>query len=110
MASIEVKVPDIGDFDEVSVIELLVKPGDTVKAEQSLITVESNKAWMEIPSSGAGIVKELEVKLGDKVKVGDRIAGLEGTGTARRLPQLSPQRGEGASPVAAPSPASAGEG
>ena len=64
MALVEVKVPDIGDFDEVAVIELLVKVGDTVKAEQSLITVESDKASMEIPSSTAGVVKELRVKLG----------------------------------------------
>jgi len=70
MALVEVKVPDIGDFDEVAVIELLVKPGDTVKAEQSLITVESDKASMEIPSSTAGVVKVLKVKLGDKVKEG----------------------------------------
>ena len=68
MALVEVKVPDIGDFDEVAVIELLVKVGDTVKAEQSLITVESDKASMEIPSSTAGVVKELRVALGDKVK------------------------------------------
>ena len=67
MAQIEVRVPDIGDFAEVAVIELLVKPGDTVKAEQNLITVESDKASMEIPSSAAGVVKELRVKLGDKV-------------------------------------------
>jgi pyruvate dehydrogenase E2 component (dihydrolipoamide acetyltransferase) len=58
-------VPDIGDFKEVEVIELLVKPGDTVKAEQSLITVESDKASMEIPSSQGGVVKELKVKIGD---------------------------------------------
>ena len=67
MALVEVKVPDIGDFSEVAVIELLVKPGDSVKAEQSLITVESDKASMEIPSSHAGVVKELKVKIGDKV-------------------------------------------
>ncbi|NBT10695.1 MAG: dihydrolipoyl dehydrogenase, partial [Betaproteobacteria bacterium] len=67
MALVEVKVPDIGDFDEVAVIEVLVKPGDAVKVEQSLITVESDKASMEIPSSHAGVVKELKVKLGDKV-------------------------------------------
>ena len=70
MALVEVKVPDIGDFDEVAVIELLVKPGDTVAAEQSLITVESDKASMEIPSSAAGVVKELKVKLGDRVSEG----------------------------------------
>jgi pyruvate/2-oxoglutarate dehydrogenase complex dihydrolipoamide acyltransferase (E2) component len=63
-------VPDIGDFKDVAVIELLVKPGDTVKAEQSLITVESDKASMEIPSSAAGVVKELKVKVGDKVGEG----------------------------------------
>ncbi|RYG05565.1 MAG: dihydrolipoamide acetyltransferase, partial [Burkholderiales bacterium] len=68
MALIEVQVPDIGDFDEVTVIELLVQAGDTVKAEQSLITVESDKASMEIPSSAAGVVKSLAVKVGDKVR------------------------------------------
>jgi pyruvate dehydrogenase E2 component (dihydrolipoamide acetyltransferase) len=77
MSSIEIKVPDIGDFSEVSVIELLVKPGDTVKAEQSLITVESDKASMEIPSSHAGVVKELKVKLGDKVKQGSVVVVLD---------------------------------
>ena len=63
MASIEIQVPDIGDFAEVTVIELMVKVGDTVKAEQSLITVESDKASMEIPSSHGGVVKEIKVKL-----------------------------------------------
>ena len=82
MASIEVKVPDIGDFDEVSVIEVLVKPGDTVKAEQSLVTVESDKASMEIPSSSAGLVKEVRVKLGDKVKEGSSLVVLEGADAA----------------------------
>ena len=67
MALIDIKIPDIGDFDEVAVIELLVKAGDVVKAEQSLITVESDKASMEIPCSQAGVVKEIKVKLGDKV-------------------------------------------
>jgi len=82
MALVEVKVPDIGDFDEVAVIELLVKPGDTVKAEQSLITVESDKASMEIPSSHAGVVKELKVQLGDKVKEGSVVLMLEAEGAA----------------------------
>ena len=77
MAMIEIKVPDIGDFDEVAVIELMVKVGDTIKAEQSLITVESDKASMEIPSSHAGVVKELRVKLGDKVKEGSVVLVLE---------------------------------
>jgi pyruvate dehydrogenase E2 component (dihydrolipoamide acetyltransferase) len=77
MATMEVNVPDIGDFDEVAVIELLVKVGDTVRAEQSLITVESDKASMEIPSSHAGVVTALSVKLGDKVKQGSVILVLE---------------------------------
>ena len=77
MALVEVKVPDIGDFDEVAVIELLVKVGDTVKAEQSLITVESDKASMEIPSSTAGVVKEMRVALGDKVKEGSVVLVVE---------------------------------
>ena len=65
MALIDIQVPDIGDFEEVTVIELMVKVGDIVKAEQSLITVESDKASMEIPSSDAGEIKEILVKLGD---------------------------------------------
>jgi pyruvate dehydrogenase E2 component (dihydrolipoamide acetyltransferase) len=80
MALVEVQVPDIGDFDEVAVIELLVKVGDTVKAEQSLITVESDKASMEIPSSTAGVVKELRVALGDKVKQGSVVLVVEAAG------------------------------
>ena len=80
MALVEVKVPDIGDFDEVTVIELMVKVGDTIKAEQSLITVESDKASMEIPSSTSGVVKELRVNLGDKVKQGSVVLVLEAIG------------------------------
>jgi pyruvate dehydrogenase E2 component (dihydrolipoamide acetyltransferase) len=72
-------VPDIGDFKDVAVIEIFVKPGDAIKMEQSLITVESDKAAMEIPSSAAGVVKELKVKIGDKVNIGDLLAILEGT-------------------------------
>jgi pyruvate dehydrogenase E2 component (dihydrolipoamide acetyltransferase) len=82
MALVEVKVPDIGDFKDVEVIELLVKPGDTVKVEQSLITVESDKASMEIPSSHAGVVKELKIKLGDKVGEGSLLLMLEAEGAA----------------------------
>jgi len=74
---IDIKVPDIGDFKDVAVIELLVKPGDTIKADQSLITVESEKASMEIPSSHGGVVKELKVKLGDKVSEGSLVLLLE---------------------------------
>ena len=101
MALVEVKVPDIGDFKEVEVIELLVKPGDTVKVEQSLITVESDKASMEIPSSHAGVVKEMKVKLGDKVGEGSLLLMLRGRrrgggrcrrGRSRRRPPRPPPR------------------
>ena len=85
MSLIEVKVPDIGDAGEVAVIELLVKTGDSVKAEQSLVTVESDKASMEIPSSHAGVVTELKVKLGDKVKEGSLLLVLE-SGAAAATP------------------------
>jgi dihydrolipoamide dehydrogenase len=94
-ATIEIKVPDIGDFKAVEVIELLVKPGDAVSKEQSLITVESDKASMEIPSSAAGVVKELKVKLGDKVAEGSLILLLE------------PIEAVAASPTPAPAPAPA---
>ncbi|MFM2274143.1 MAG: Dihydrolipoyl dehydrogenase [Pseudomonadota bacterium] len=82
MAIVEIKVPDIGDFDEVAVIELLVKVGDTIKPEQSLITVESDKASMEIPASHGGVVTELKIKLGDKVKQGSVVVLLEAAGAA----------------------------
>ena len=98
MALVEVKVPDIGDFDEVAVIELLVKVGDTVKAEQSLITVESDKASMEIPSSTAGVVKELRVNLGDKVKEGSVVLVVEAAGAAAAPAAAAPAA---AAPVAA---------
>jgi pyruvate dehydrogenase E2 component (dihydrolipoamide acetyltransferase) len=98
---VEVKVPDIGDFKDVAVIELLVKPGDQIAADQSLITVESDKASMEIPSSAAGVLKELKVKVGDTVNIGDLIAILEGSAGASPSPQPSPQKGEGATPPAA---------
>ncbi|NBO77073.1 MAG: dihydrolipoyllysine-residue acetyltransferase [Betaproteobacteria bacterium] len=121
MALVEVKVPDIGDFDEVAVIEVLVKPGDTVKLEQSLITVESDKASMEIPSSHAGVVKELKVKLGDKVKEGALVLVLEAeaagaaAGPAPAVPSApaaaaaNPAPGPAAAPapVPAPTPAAA---
>ncbi len=104
MALVDIQVPDIGDFDEVTVIELLVKPGDTVKAEQSLITVESDKASMEIPSSQAGVVKEVRVKLGDKVKQGSVVLVLEGEGAA--APAAAPVSEQKQAPApAAPVPA-----
>jgi pyruvate dehydrogenase E2 component (dihydrolipoamide acetyltransferase) len=82
MSAIEVKVPDIGDFKEVEVIELMVKVGDTIKVDQSLITVESDKASMEIPSSHAGVVKEIKVKVGDKVAEGSLLVIVEASGDA----------------------------
>ena len=106
MAMVEVKVPDIGDFAEVEIIELLVKPGDTVTVEQSLMTVESDKASMEIPSSHAGVVKELKVKLGDKVAEGSLLLVLETSGeVAQAAPQQAPA--PAAAAVASPAPAAA---
>ncbi|HOY34709.1 MAG TPA: dihydrolipoyl dehydrogenase [Piscinibacter sp.] len=102
MAIIDIKVPDIGDFKDVAIIELLVKPGDTVKAEQSLITVESDKASMEIPSSHAGVVKELKVKLGDSVNEGTVILTLDAAGAS--APVAAPASAPAA---AAPAPAAA---
>lgn len=99
---VQIKVPDIGDFKEVEVIEVLVKPGDAVTREQSLITVESDKASMEIPSSAAGIVKELRVKLGDKVAEGSLILMLETGEAAGAAPA-----GAAPAPVPAPAPAPA---
>ena len=90
MALVDIKVPDIGDFAEVGVIELLVKPGDTVKAEQSLITVESDKASMEIPSSHAGVIKELKIAMGDKVSEGSVIAVLETADAGASEPKQAP--------------------
>lgn len=105
MALVEIKVPDIGDFSEVAVIELLVKPGDSIQAEQSLITVESDKASMEIPSSHAGVVKELKVALGDKVAEGSVVLVLETAGEAA-VPAAAPVAAAPA-PVAAPAAAAA---
>ena len=99
MALMDILVPDIGDFDEVGVIELLVKAGDTVKAEQSLITVESDKASMEIPSSHAGVVKELRVQVGDKVKQGSVVRVLDAAGAAA---QASEQKAAAAPAEQAP--------
>ncbi|GKS91446.1 dihydrolipoyllysine-residue acetyltransferase [Acidovorax sp. SUPP2539] len=110
MALVDIQVPDIGDFDEVGVIELLVKPGDTVKAEQSLITVESDKASMEIPSSHAGVVKELKVAVGDKVKQGSVIVVVEAADGAAAESKPAPaqaEAGQGAARSAAPAPAPA---
>jgi dihydrolipoamide dehydrogenase len=119
MAQTEVRVPDIGDFKDVAVIEVLVKPGDTVKVEQSLVTVESDKASMEIPSTHAGVVKELKVKVGDRVAESSVLLTVEaaaGSPAASPSPQPSPQKEQGgkhagapaAPPPPQPSPAGAG--
>ena len=94
MAAIEIKIPDIGDFKDVPVIELLVKPGDTVGKEESLITLESDKATMEVPSTHAGTVKQLTVKVGDKVSKGSVIALIESAEGAQApaAPRLPPTR------------------
>jgi pyruvate dehydrogenase E2 component (dihydrolipoamide acetyltransferase) len=108
MSLMEVKVPDIGDFKEVEVIELLVKPGDTIKVDQSLVTVESDKASMEIPSSQAGVVKELKVKIGDKVAEGSLLLVLESAEAAAAAPAASAAAAAKSPAVAAvPAPAAA---
>ena len=112
MSTIEIRVPDIGDFKEVEVIEVLVKPGDAIKAEQSLVTVESDKASMEIPSSHAGVVKELRVKLGDKVSEGSVVLMLdaaegaaEGAAAAPAAAAAAPAAAVASAPAPAPTPA-----
>ena len=108
MALVEVKVPDIGDFKDVEVIELLVGVGDTVKVEQSLITVESDKASMEIPSSHAGVVTELKIKLGDKVGEGSLLLMLEADAVApKAAPVATTPPAAAAPPAAAPTSAPA---
>ncbi|MFZ5538800.1 MAG: biotin/lipoyl-containing protein, partial [Pseudomonadota bacterium] len=97
--TVEVKVPDIGDFKDVEVIEVLVKEGDTVAKDQSLITVESDKASMEIPSPAAGRVQTLRVKIGDKVSQGSPILMLEASEVAAAPPPPAP-----AAPAPAPAP------
>ncbi|MCC9646388.1 dihydrolipoyl dehydrogenase [Rubrivivax sp. JA1029] len=111
MAVIEIRVPDIGDFNEVAVIEVLVAPGDTIKAEQSLVTVESDKASMEIPSPHAGVLQSLAVKVGDKVRQGSVLASIETAGAAAPAPAtLAPAAPapQPAAPVPAPAAAASG--
>ncbi|HLX27409.1 MAG TPA: dihydrolipoyl dehydrogenase [Casimicrobiaceae bacterium] len=110
MPILEVKVPDIGDFSNVPVIDVLVKPGDTIAAEDPLVTLESDKATMDVPSPSAGTVKALVVKVGDKVSEGSALLTLD---SAAPSPQLSPASGRGGTPASAPSSApqaGAGEG
>ena len=114
MATLDIQVPDIGDFKDVAVIEVLVKPGDTVAVDQSLITVESDKASMEIPSSHAGVVKALKVKLGDTVNQGSVVLELETSDTAgaaaapaASAPAPAAQSAAPAAPAAVPAPEAA---
>ena len=107
MSAVEVKVPDIGDFKEVEVIELMVKVGDTVKVDQSLVTVESDKASMEIPSSHAGVVTQVLVKVGDKIAEGSLLvvvdaAGASAAPVAASAPAAAAVAAAPAAPVAAP--------
>ena len=102
MATIEVKVPDIGDFKDVPVIEVHVKPGDVIKAEDTLVTLESDKATMDVPSPAAGTVKEVKIKVGDKVAEGVLVLLLE-AGAATPAPQ--PAAPAASAPVAAAAPA-----
>ncbi|HUN70499.1 MAG TPA: dihydrolipoyllysine-residue acetyltransferase [Burkholderiales bacterium] len=106
----EIRVPDIGDFKDVEVIEILVKPGDTVAKEQSLVSLESDKATMEIPSPDAGVVKSITVKVGDKVSEGSPLLALEveAAGTSQKAPEAAPKQvrqAPAAAPAAAPATA-----
>ncbi len=112
MSAIEVKVPDIGDFKDVPVIEVFVKPGDVVKAEDSLVTLESDKATMDVPSPGAGTIRQVRVKVGDKVSEGATLLLLEDGGageaatTQRAAAVEAPSPSPSPSPQPQPSPAS----
>src|SRR5512140_174026 len=128
MSTIEVKVPDIGDFRDVPVIEVFVKPGDTVKAEDSLVTLESDKATMDVPAPAGGVVREMRVKVGDKVSEGSVIVLLDAQdgagasaqggasttgGAASSAPRAAAQAAaphEHAVPAPAPDPAKAAAG
>ncbi|HYF59029.1 MAG TPA: biotin/lipoyl-containing protein, partial [Burkholderiaceae bacterium] len=107
MASIELRVPNIGDFADVEVIELLVKPGDVVAVDQSLMTVESDKASMEIPSAAAGRIAELRVAIGDKVSEGSVIAMLEAQADSPAPAPAAPAGAPAATAAGAPTTPSA---
>src|SRR5947208_1680016 len=104
MSTIEVKVPDIGDFKDVPIIEVFVKPGDAVKAEDPLVTLESDKATMDVPAPSAGVVKELKIKQGDKVSEGSVILTLETQGGAPARPSPAPADTQAAPARAAEAP------
>ncbi|MGF6749548.1 dihydrolipoyl dehydrogenase [Paraburkholderia sp. MM5482-R1] len=105
MSLVEVKVPDIGDFKDVDVIEVNIKPGDTIEKEQSLLTLESDKASMEVPSDTAGTVKEVRIKPGDKVSQGTVIALVEATAGGAAAAAAEPKAPEKAAPAPAPAAA-----
>ena len=107
MAIVEVKVPDIGDFNDVPVIEVLVKPGDTVKPEDPLVTLESDKATMDVPSPAAGTVKAITVKVGDKVSEGSALLTLESSAPAASPPADAGGKAASPAPVKAPAPQAA---
>ncbi|MDS4070090.1 MAG: FAD-dependent oxidoreductase, partial [Candidatus Competibacter sp.] len=109
MSLMEVKIPDIGDFKGVAVIDVLVKPGDTIALEDPLIVLESDKASMEVPAPTAGVVKEVKIKVGDKVSEGDLVLLLEATGQQPSPPAPLPQ-GEGSKAPSPPAPLPQGEG
>ena len=100
-ALVDIKIPDIGDFSDVEVIEVMVKPGDPVRVDDSLITIESDKASMEVPSTEAGVVKEIRVKVGDKVSEGSPIVVIETAAAADGKPAAA------AAPAPAAKPAQA---
>ena len=118
MATVEVKVPDIGGYDDVPVIEVLVAVGDTIEKDQGLVTLESDKATMEVPSSSAGVVKELKVKVGDTLSEGGVVAVVETQDAADAAPAAGKQEAPSAPPAPAPEksaalkaePAAAGNG
>ncbi|WP_226469306.1 dihydrolipoyl dehydrogenase [Luteimonas panaciterrae] len=103
MATIDIKVPDIGDFSDIPVIEVLVAVGDTVTKDQGLITLESDKATMEVPASSAGVVKELKVKIGDTVSEGTVVVVLEGTDGGAAAPAASSKEAPASQPPVTPS-------
>src|SRR6478609_5152164 len=96
MSTIEIKVPDIGDFKDIPVIEVLVKPGDTIGKEDTLVTLESDKATMDVPSPAAGVVRDLKIKVGDKVSEGSVLLTLDSEGQAKapeaKAPAAAPQQ------------------
>uniref|UniRef100_UPI0031F2FD33 biotin/lipoyl-containing protein n=1 Tax=Stenotrophomonas sp. PS02297 TaxID=2991423 RepID=UPI0031F2FD33 len=103
--TIEIKVPDIGDYSAVPVIEILVAVGDTVAKDQGLVTLESDKATLEVPSSAAGVVKEIKVKLDDKLSEGDVVVVLEAEGAAAAAAPVPAATAPAAQPAAAAAPA-----